>query len=59
MPITFSITVGIGAAFITWVVIKLVRGKLADIHPLMWVVAIAFAVYFAQTWINGIITPAG
>jgi AGZA family xanthine/uracil permease-like MFS transporter len=59
MPFTFSITVGIGAAFITWVVIKLVRGKLADIHPLMWVVAIAFAVYFAQTWINGIITPAG
>jgi AGZA family xanthine/uracil permease-like MFS transporter len=59
MPFTFSITVGIGAAFIAWVVIKLVRGKLADIHPLMWVVAIAFAVYFAQTWINGIITPAG
>jgi AGZA family xanthine/uracil permease-like MFS transporter len=59
MPFTFSITVGIGAAFIAWVVIKLVRGKMNDIHPLMWVVAIAFAVYFAQTWINGIITPAG
>ena len=59
MPFTFSITVGIGAAFISWVVIKVVRGKMADIHPLMWVVAIAFAVYFAQTWINGIITPAG
>jgi AGZA family xanthine/uracil permease-like MFS transporter len=26
--------------------------------PFTWVVAIAFAVYFAQTWINGIITPA-
>jgi AGZA family xanthine/uracil permease-like MFS transporter len=59
MPFTFSITVGIGAAFIAWVVIKVVRGKLSDIHPLMWVVAIAFAVYFAQTWINAIITPAG
>jgi AGZA family xanthine/uracil permease-like MFS transporter len=59
MPVTFSITVGIGAAFIAWVVIKVVRGKLSDIHPLMWVVAIAFAVYFAQTWINAIITPAG
>ena len=55
MPFTFSITVGIGAAFIAWVVIKLVRGKMADIHPLMWVVAIAFAVYFAQNWINGIL----
>ncbi|HUF06759.1 MAG TPA: NCS2 family permease [Candidatus Binatia bacterium] len=52
MPITFSITVGIGAAFVTWVLIKAVRGKFAQIHPLMWVVAIAFVVYFAQAWLN-------
>jgi AGZA family xanthine/uracil permease-like MFS transporter len=52
MPLTFSITVGIGAAFIAYVVVKLVVGKVAQIHPLMWVVAIAFAVYFAQTWLN-------
>jgi len=52
MPITFSITVGIGAAFVTWVLIKAVRGKFAEIHPLMWVVAIAFVVYFAQGWLN-------
>jgi AGZA family xanthine/uracil permease-like MFS transporter len=55
MPITFSITVGIGAAFVTWVLIKAVRGKFAEIHPLMWVVGIAFLVYFAQDWINSII----
>ena len=54
MPLTFSITVGIGAAFITWVLIKVVRGKLADVHPLMWVVALAFVVYFAQTWLNSV-----
>jgi adenine/guanine/hypoxanthine permease len=48
MPLTFSITVGIGAGFVMYVVVKLVRGKVADIHPLMWVVAIAFLVYFAQ-----------
>ena len=52
MPITFSITVGIGAAFVTWVLIKAVRGKFAEIHPLMWVVAIAFVIYFAQGWLN-------
>ena len=52
MPITFSITVGIGASFVTWVLIKAVRGKFAEIHPLMWIVAIAFAVYFAQNWLN-------
>jgi AGZA family xanthine/uracil permease-like MFS transporter len=55
MPITFSITVGIGAAFISYVLIKVVRGKIADIHPLMWVTAIAFAVYFAQTWLNQVL----
>jgi AGZA family xanthine/uracil permease-like MFS transporter len=55
MPLTFSITVGIGAGFISYVVIKLVRGRVGDIHPLMWVVAIAFAVYFAQAWINSMV----
>jgi len=55
MPLTFSITVGIGAGFISYVVIKLARGKVADIHPLMWVVAVAFAVYFAQAFINSLV----
>ena len=39
MPLTYDITVGIGAGFITWVLIKVVRGKAREIHPLMWVVA--------------------
>jgi AGZA family xanthine/uracil permease-like MFS transporter len=55
MPLTFSITVGIGAAFVTHVIVKVVRGKLAEIHPLLWAVAIAFAIYFLQNWINGYI----
>jgi AGZA family xanthine/uracil permease-like MFS transporter len=55
MPLTFSITVGIGAAFVSYVVIKVVKGKFAAIHPLMWVVAIAFAVYFAQAAIQSIL----
>jgi AGZA family xanthine/uracil permease-like MFS transporter len=52
MPLTFSITVGIGAAFITYVLIKVVRGKITEIHPLMWGVAIAFVIYFGQDWIK-------
>ena len=51
MPLTYDITVGIGAGFISWVVIKLVKGKMSAIHPLMWVVAIAFLVFFLQGWI--------
>ncbi len=55
MPLTFSITVGIGAAFIAYVVIKTVVGKAGQVHLLMWLVAVAFAVYFAQSWLNTII----
>jgi len=59
MPLTFSITVGIGAGFISYVVIKAVVGKARDVHPLMWLVAAAFVVYFAQNWLNSVISPAG
>ena len=52
MPLTYNITVGIGAAFVTYVLIKAVRGKFGEVHWLLWVVALAFAVYFAQSWIN-------
>jgi AGZA family xanthine/uracil permease-like MFS transporter len=47
MPFTYSITVGIGAGFITYVLLKVVRGKASVIHPLMWVVAALFVAYFA------------
>jgi len=48
MPLTFSITVGIGAGFVMYTVIKLVKGKATEVHPLMWVVAVAFLIYFGQ-----------
>jgi AGZA family xanthine/uracil permease-like MFS transporter len=52
MPLTFSITVGIGAGFVMYVLIKVVKGKMREIHPLMWVVAIAFLIYFGQAVLN-------
>jgi AGZA family xanthine/uracil permease-like MFS transporter len=52
MPLTYDISIGIGAGFITWVLIKVVKGKLSEIHPLMWVVSIAFAVFFLQNWLS-------
>jgi AGZA family xanthine/uracil permease-like MFS transporter len=52
MPLTYDISVGIGAGFIAWTLLKVVRGKLAEIHPLMWVVSIAFLIYFAKDWIQ-------
>ena len=52
MPLTYDITVGIGAGFISWVLIKVVKGKINDVHPLMWVVSIAFLIFFGQSWIE-------
>jgi AGZA family xanthine/uracil permease-like MFS transporter len=48
MPFTYSIAVGIGAGFITYTVLKLATGQAKQVHPLMWGVAIAFLIYFAQ-----------
>ncbi len=47
MPFTYSISVGIGAGFIAYVVLKGVRGKASQVHPLLWFVAAAFVLYFA------------
>jgi adenine/guanine/hypoxanthine permease len=46
MPFTYSITVGIGAGFLAFVLIKIARGKVAGIHPLLWVISGLFLVYF-------------
>ncbi|MGZ5389892.1 MAG: NCS2 family permease [Aeromicrobium sp.] len=47
MPFTYSITAGIGAGFITFVLLKVVLGKIREVHLLMWIVAVLFVVYFA------------
>jgi AGZA family xanthine/uracil permease-like MFS transporter len=56
MPFTYSITAGIGAGFIAYVVIKVVKGKIAAIHPLLWVIGVLFVIYFAidpiSRWIS-------
>jgi len=46
MPFTYSITVGIGAGFISYVLIAIARGKAREIHPLMWGTAAMFVIYF-------------
>src|SRR5882757_3081002 len=47
MPFTYSITNGVGAGFISYVVLRVAVGRPRDIHPLMWGVSAAFAIYFA------------
>lgn len=47
MPFSYSISVGIGAGFIAYVVATAAQGKAKKIHPLMWAVSILFVIYFA------------
>ena len=47
MPFTYSIANGIGAGFISWVLLQSAVGRSRTVHPLMWVVAAAFVLYFA------------
>ncbi len=56
MPFTYSITVGIGAGFIAYVLIKVVKGKGAVVHPLLWVISVLFLVYFAIHPLTAVLT---
>ncbi|MFM9697302.1 NCS2 family permease [Streptomyces europaeiscabiei] len=47
MPFTYSITNGIGAGFLAFVLIKTVLGKAKEIHWLLWATSALFLVYFA------------
>ncbi|MBE6477633.1 MAG: NCS2 family permease [Propionibacteriaceae bacterium] len=58
MPFSYSISVGIGAGFVIFIVLKVFQGKARHIHPLMWVVGALFVVYFASDVINGAIAGA-
>ncbi|HEV7210428.1 MAG TPA: NCS2 family permease [Blastococcus sp.] len=47
MPFTYSITNGIGAGVVSFVLLRTAVGRRRDVHPLMWVIAVLFVVYFA------------
>lgn len=46
IPLSFSIAVGIGMGFVSYVVIKLFSGKIKTVHPVLIVWAGIFVVYF-------------
>ena len=47
MPFTYSITNGIGAGFVSYVMIQVATGGARKVHPLLWIIAVAFVAYFA------------
>jgi AGZA family xanthine/uracil permease-like MFS transporter len=42
MPLTYSIATGIGIGFIVYPILKVVRGKSKDVHPIFYVFAVLF-----------------
>jgi adenine/guanine/hypoxanthine permease len=52
MPFSYSITNGIGAGFISYTFIKIIRGKGGEVHWMMYLVSIAFVVYFCIEWLK-------
>jgi AGZA family xanthine/uracil permease-like MFS transporter len=52
MPFTYNISVGIGAGFISHVVIRVVQGRGKEVHPLLLLVSGLFMVYFLSSPIN-------
>ncbi|MGO2050618.1 MAG: NCS2 family permease, partial [Microbacterium sp.] len=39
---------GIGAGFVSWVVLNAFSGKAKNVHPLLWIVAVGFVLFFAR-----------
>ena len=56
MPLTYSITNGIGTGMLLYVFIKIVRGKAQELSPTLLIVALAFLVYFMEPWLVQVLT---
>ena len=56
MPFTYSITAGIGAGFLAFVILKVVRGRIRMVHPLMWIISVLFVAYFAIHPLTALLT---
>ena len=52
MPFTYNISVGIGAGFVSYVVIRFLQGRSKDVHPLLLLTAGLFMIYFLNNPIN-------
>ncbi|NWN98371.1 MAG: NCS2 family permease [Bacillus sp. (in: Bacteria)] len=46
MPLTYSIATGIAVGFIFYPITMLVKGRAKEIHPIMYILAVIFILYF-------------
>ena len=55
MPFTYSIANGIGVGFVTYALLALFSGRAREVHPLLYVVAALFLVYFGIEPVSAIL----
>jgi len=56
LPLTFNISYGIGFGFISYVLIKLSRGRAGEVHPLLYGAAVLFALAFVWPALQGLLS---
>jgi AGZA family xanthine/uracil permease-like MFS transporter len=49
MPFAYSISTGIAAGFIFYVILKVVKGKYKEVHPIMYIVSALFLINYIIT----------
>ena len=47
MPLTYNIATGFGFGFVSYTIIAVLTGRAREVHPVMYIVSIAFAINFA------------
>jgi AGZA family xanthine/uracil permease-like MFS transporter len=52
IPLTFSISAGIGLGVLAYVVAMAVRGRAREVHPLMWALVPLFVAFFLSGWLE-------
>ena len=48
MPLSYSIANGIGAGFVSWVLVHAFTGRAKQVHWLLWIVSAGFVIFFAR-----------
>src|SRR4051794_27683376 len=52
VPLTFSISAGIGFGIIGFIVVMVATGRVREIHPLMWALVPLFVAFYADDWLS-------
>ena len=53
MTLSYNISHGIAFGFISYILVKLVKGKSKEIHPILWVSGLLFLLYFVLMGLYG------